>query len=135
MPPTGRRNGWRIGSHLVMDDLGGHTYWVEDTGETYYGQLVDRDLIGEEAREHPQLKVRPLRDPYPIKDPRPEAAVSVAMGVLDANVVAGVVLPRGAATHLFNSNQVAIEAPIPMEIVADGASAMAQTSAHAFVVR
>ena len=132
MPPTGRRNVWVIGDSLAIDDLGGHTYYRSELEKTFYGQLVPKELIGEEAQEHPQLRIRALRDPYPLSDPRPDAATSVAAIVFDVDLVQGVQLPLGAAQHLFKTSQMGIQ---EIEIAADGVSAGAAVTARSFVVR
>ena len=101
------RNGWRIGDHLVVDDLSGFVEWASDCVKRYDGILMLRRGNEDEVARHPQEFVKARRDPKALRDVRPEPLVDAPTNTLTGLIYAiGPNLftrPRGAATHLFEA--------------------------------
>ena len=121
------RNRWAVNRHLVIDDIDGKARYDNEIAKSWDGLLTrTRGRAGDFA-QHPQDFVRVPPPEAPLRDVRsPEPASALA--VLDVDVVRGVLLPRGAAQHLFSNT----EYGIGTMIVGSGS---AQSDPAAFVVR
>lgn len=123
------RNTWRVGRHLIMDDIDGRVRYDDAIGWTWDGLLTRKSGRREEFFRHPQDFVKaPPPEPPPV-DVRLAPATS-ATSVIDVDVVRGVLLPKGAAAHLFSSTEYGIGT---MQIATGSADAVA--SGDAFLVR
>ena len=129
MAGTGYRNRWRVGRHLVRDDLSGVVYYDDEMVKRWDNVTMVRDGNEDEIRQHPQLYVRAKRDPYPLTDVRPQS-ISTAAAFIDIDQVAGVTLPKGPAQHLYKTSQMGIGT-----MIITGGSADAKTCAKSFLVR
>ena len=102
------RNGWRIGDHLVVDDLSGFVEWASDCVKRYDGILMLRRGNQDEVARHPQEFVKARRDPKALRDIRPEplvdAPINTIVGLIYAVNGNLVTRPNGAATHLFSTD-------------------------------
>lgn len=96
------RNRWRKGVHLKTDDLYGVIHYSDEVIYRYDGVIMPRAGHENEVARHPQEFVRAFSDPFPTTDPRPDFNPTVT-AVGDANIVAGVRQPTGAAAHLYPS--------------------------------
>lgn len=123
------RNRWRVGDYLVIDDIDGRARYASEVRESYDGLLIDARKRWEELVPHPQDELRVAPEELPpslVRAPAPTSATQA----IDVDSVLGVLLPKGAAQHLFSNTEQGIES---MQ-VSEG-SAGAGASAAAFVVR
>ena len=95
----GRRRGFRIGDHLVVDDESGFVEYASNIKECWDGTLRRSNQY--EAR-HPQEFVRPKGDPYPVypirTEPMPELENNtIPLSVGNTNIPTAV----GAASHIY----------------------------------
>lgn len=94
------RNRWRRGRYLVRSDESGRIGYDDETVKLWDGRIVLRD---EYEERNPQDFVKALRDPYPLKEVRPQQALDTPV-LLRPIVVGttGVTAPTGPASHLFD---------------------------------
>jgi hypothetical protein len=94
------RNGWRVGRHLVVDDITGLPHYDDEMVKVWDGSIRHKKHF--ETRQ-PQEFVKGKNDPYPVKDARPDTTLDVPAnfaGVLVPNTT--VPVPTGPASHLFD---------------------------------
>ena len=121
------RHRWAIGDHLLVDDIDGKVRYASEVRETWNGLLTrargrDGDMV-----QNPQDFVRappPEAAPWDIRTAEPTSATAV----LDVDIVRGVILPKGAAQHLYSNSGFGIG---EMEV----SSGSAESIPQAFVVR
>ena len=94
------RNGWRVGRHLVVDDESGLTYYDDEVRKVWDGSIRHKSQF--ETR-HPQEFVKAKKDPFPLKEVRPDVTMETPanfVGVFVENTT--VPVPSGPASHLFD---------------------------------
>ena len=95
-----RRNNWKLGDHLMVDEESGRTHYASEMVRQWDGQWRHNTNVDP---RHPQDFVRALNDPQALKDvvplgPQPDTFVSLLLTVGNTNVTA----PYGPASHLFD---------------------------------
>lgn len=94
-----RRNGWRVGEHLVIDEESGVAKYSSEVTKDYTGRLVTREYAD---YEHPQDFVRAGNDPQPIADINPPDTTFDVCVYPDATIGnTGVANPRQTFSSAF----------------------------------
>lgn len=104
-----KRNRWRKGVHLVVDDESGRTYYSDKVRECWDGSV--RHYSQYESR-HPQEFVRAKDDPRPVHPIRAQEYEEV--GEITSPILIGntqLFTPVGPATHLFRDVLAGIPLP------------------------
>lgn len=94
------RNTHKIGDHLMVDDESGIVHYASEMVQIWDGSW--RHKSNWEPR-HPQEFVKAKKDPYPIKNVRPDATYPVPQNVLP-EFIGNTSIPfptTGPAAHLF----------------------------------
>lgn len=99
MARRGRRKGFRVGDHLVVDDESGFVHYASEMKECWDGTIRRSDQY--EAR-HPQEFIRAKGDPYPVYPVRIDPTIilennTIPLSVGNTNVPTAV----GPASHIY----------------------------------
>ena len=70
-----RRNTWRSGDYLAVDDESGLTHYASEMARDWDGTWKHKDNLD---GRHPQLDVKSRRDPIALSDIRPRASTAAA---------------------------------------------------------
>ena len=77
-----RRNRHRIGDYLMQSDESGRIFYASEMVKDAYGNFMHQSEIGLETTRHPQEFVKARRDPYPMKDVRPDPiAITTSLAI------------------------------------------------------
>jgi hypothetical protein len=125
---------FKQGSYLIRDDLSGKIVFADEIVERWDGTIMRRVGTEDEVHRHPQDFIRAKADPYPVSPMRPGGPTAL-VDFAGTNVVQGIVLPLGAAQHLYPASP-GVNGIGRMRIVRQGITRVsAMSCATSFIVR